>query len=103
MKTMARFHIYEQLSKLSQEPDRPKEIDDKCRATIHTLPREHRDIFYALMLHHWILENRRFPEEREMIYNSKLGSSGNGVTVDVQYLPSELQAILRCYLDAIAE
>ena len=119
-----KFKIYDAL--LEKVDKNTSLLTSKHRATLNTLKPEHREIIYALIFHHNIIngpndtknaknaknakneieENGEIEEMKEknkiffeIPYNGKPGISGKGITFDTECLPPLVQKIIVLYLE----
>lgn len=95
---MSKFKIYDELKEKSTMQN--KLLSSEHRATLNGLSDEHREIIYAMILHHYIVCGNEI-DDRSIPYKGKMGQSGKGVTFDTTNLPANLQKIIALYLESI--
>lgn len=88
-----KFALYEQLSDLDQDIL----IDNKiiCR-TITNLDKDHTEVIYALIIHHFILTTGQHPTTPP--YNATVFPGGKGIKALWINLPPKLQKIIAHYI-----
>lgn len=97
-----KFHIYDELMKKAntkKNNDKDLMLNKKYQLTIVTLPEEHREIVYTLILHHWLSTNN---DISLIPYDGVVGKNGKGVTFDCEKFPSLLQKIIIEYINLIS-
>ena len=99
---MEPFKIYDNLLKMMEKKNHTKEmvLEGEHRATINTLPMEHREILYAIILHYY-KKHVNHNTGSEIPYKAKIGIGGKGVTFDTNNLPRELQEMIIEYIKCV--
>lgn len=88
------FPLYERLAQVNPEPN--WDLRRLC-ATINSLPDEHMELIYALILHHALLQNPKF-NPQSLPFSGKLPDGKKGLIYTGTHLPVPLQAILTAYV-----
>lgn len=102
---MESFKIYDELCENIDE--RSYTLSNENRATINNLSPEHRDIIYAIIIHHCHKHSSSENDQNLMgndnfiPYKGKTGSTGKGITFDSVNLPLSLQKIIVKYLERV--
>lgn len=87
------FPLYDRLTQVLPEPN--WDLRRLC-ATINSLPDEHMELIYALILHH-ALQNSKF-NPQSLPFSGKLPDGKKGLIYTGTHLPAPLQAILTAYV-----
>ncbi len=69
----------------------------KLTQKINLLNSEQSDVLYALILYHYLLEQKK-SKQTSLPYNSKTFDGGRGLLFTITNLPSSLQSIIYHYL-----
>lgn len=96
------FPIYDELAKKANPNNK---LDKRYSATINRFSPDHRELFFALIYHYYVINNDNNREiehsKYEIPYSGKTGIKGKGVGFDVNAIPPTLQSILVGYIDSI--
>ena len=109
------MQLYDQLAKSEVSPQRELK---SLPSIINSLPLEINEIIYALILHHYFLEQKnKCASEKEIIdklndvnkrriyvpYRGAVFPNGKGITFEFQSMPSPLQKIIARFIDMVVE
>lgn len=93
------FPIYDELASKANPNNK---LDKRYSATINRFSPDHRELFFALIYHYYVINTDGVDHSKyEIPYSGKTGIKGKGVGFDVNAIPLPLQSILVSYIDAI--
>jgi hypothetical protein len=98
---MVEFKLYDEL-KESVEKFPPTKIKPQRMCSIlNSLPKEHREVIYLLILHHDQTQPNSTKTWRNNPYKGQTFQGGCGVKFSLVTFPSQLQTIITRYLENI--
>lgn len=89
------FPLYDQLAQINCEPE--WDLRRLC-ATINTLPDEHMETLYALILHHALQAQKTSVGSHHLPFSGKLPNGRKGIIYTGTHLPTPLQNVLIAYV-----
>jgi len=101
--SILKFQIYDDLvEELTYKPAKEMESRKLC-SIINSINLEHREILYALILHHSKLKSNNSKTWNMNPYKGKTFEGGKGVKYNWVHLPKNLQDIIIKYIEKISE
>lgn len=98
---MVKFSLYDEIKKSSQNTPPTKLKPQKTCSILNSLPKEHRDVIYLLILHHEQIQEDGTKGWRCNPYKGHTFDGGKGVKFSWMSLPVPLQNIIMRYLENI--
>jgi hypothetical protein len=100
---MVRFDLYDELKdSVEKLPPNKNQAKQVC-SVLNSIPKEHREMIYLLILHHNYLHQGSGKGWRSNPYKGQTFEGGRGVKFNWMALPVPLQIIIIRYLERITE